>query len=55
MKNRIYVPDADRDETIELPVSAYLFRHASGNVLFDTGCHPSVETDAEARWADWPR
>jgi len=50
MKKRIYVPDADRDETIELPVSAYLFRHASGNVLFDTGCHPSVETDAEARW-----
>lgn len=50
MKKRIYVPDADRDETIELPVSAFLFRHASGTVLFDTGCHPSVETDAEARW-----
>lgn len=52
MKKRIYVPDAERDEMIELPVSAYLFRHASGNVLFDTGCHPSVATDAEARWGD---
>ncbi|MCB1478220.1 MAG: N-acyl homoserine lactonase family protein [Rhodobiaceae bacterium] len=50
MKKRIYVPDAERDETIELPVHATLFRHARGNVLFDTGCHPDVEVDAEARW-----
>lgn len=50
MKRRIFVPDADRDATIELPVIATLFRHAKGNVLFDTGCHPSVEQDAEARW-----
>ena len=27
-----------------------LLRHPQGNVLFDTGCHPSVATDAEARW-----
>lgn len=50
MKRRIFVPGADRDEAIELPVIATLFRHPKGNVLFDTGCHPSVETDAEARW-----
>lgn len=50
MKRRIYVPDADRDETIELPVISTLIRHRKANVLFDTGCHPSVETDAEARW-----
>ena len=50
MKRRVFVPAADRDETIELPVIATLFRHQKGNVLFDTGCHPSVETDAEARW-----
>ncbi|WP_108661275.1 N-acyl homoserine lactonase family protein [Acuticoccus kandeliae] len=50
MRRRIYVPDADKAETIELPVIAALFRHPGGNVLFDTGCHPSVETDAAARW-----
>ena len=50
MKRRVFVPQADRDEAIELPVIATLFRHQKGNVLFDTGCHPSVETDAEARW-----
>ena len=50
MKRRIFVPSADREEAIELPVIATLFRHQKGNVLFDTGCHPSVETDAEARW-----
>jgi glyoxylase-like metal-dependent hydrolase (beta-lactamase superfamily II) len=55
MKSRIYVPDAGRDEMIELPVAAHLFRHPSGNVLFDTGCHPSVETDAEARWGGLAR
>ena len=49
MRKAIYVPDADRSETIELPVSCFLLRHAQGNVLFDTGCHPSVPDDP-ARW-----
>lgn len=50
MKARIFVPDADKTTEIEMPVISTLIRHAGGNVLFDTGCHPSVETDAEARW-----
>ena len=50
MRKSVYLPDADRAETIDLPVSCYLLRHAQGNVLFDTGCHPSTTTDAEARW-----
>jgi glyoxylase-like metal-dependent hydrolase (beta-lactamase superfamily II) len=25
-------------------------RHSQGNVLFDTGCHPSVPDDPERRW-----
>lgn len=50
MRKSVFVPAAERGETIELPVSAYLMRHAQGNVLFDSGCHPSVETDAEGRW-----
>jgi len=50
IKKSVYVPDADRQEMIELPVSCYLFRHEQGNVLFDTGCHPITATDAEARW-----
>jgi glyoxylase-like metal-dependent hydrolase (beta-lactamase superfamily II) len=55
MKKSVYVPDADKQETIELPVSCFLLRHLQGNVLFDTGCHPSVSHDAEARWGAMAR
>ena len=27
-----------------------LLRHGQGNVLFDTGCHPAVAEQSEARW-----
>lgn len=50
MRRHIYFPDADRNESIELPVSCVLLRHQSGNVLFDTGCHPDIAKDAEGRW-----
>jgi len=50
MRKNVYLPDADRSETIELPVSCVLLRDGQGNVLFDTGCHPSVADDARARW-----
>ncbi|MGB7259205.1 MAG: N-acyl homoserine lactonase family protein [Pseudolabrys sp.] len=50
MRKSIYLPDADRGESIELPVSCALLRHPQGNVLFDTGCHPSVPDDPQARW-----
>ncbi|MCP3397159.1 N-acyl homoserine lactonase family protein [Bradyrhizobium sp. CCGB20] len=50
MKKSIYVADAERNETIDLPVSSALIRHKQGNVLFDTGCHPSVVDHAEERW-----
>ena len=49
MHKSVYIPDADRGETIEMPVSCMLLRHPQGNVLFDTGCHPSVP-DNPARW-----
>jgi N-acyl homoserine lactone hydrolase len=55
MKKSVYLPDADRQETLELPVSCYLLRHPQGNVLFDTGCHPSTAHDAEARWGSMAR
>jgi N-acyl homoserine lactone hydrolase len=50
MRKGIFFPDADRTEMLELPVLSFLLRHPQGNVLFDTGCHPSVTLDAEARW-----
>ena len=50
MKKSIYIPSADRSETIDLPVSSALIRHKQGNVLFDTGCHPTVVDHAEERW-----
>jgi glyoxylase-like metal-dependent hydrolase (beta-lactamase superfamily II) len=53
MKKSVYLPDADRSETMELPVSCFLLRHPQGNVLFDTGCHPSVAETPEAAEQRW--
>jgi N-acyl homoserine lactone hydrolase len=50
MKKSVYIPGTDRSEMIDLPVSSALIRHKQGNVLFDTGCHPSVVDHAEERW-----
>ncbi|MBI5263957.1 MAG: N-acyl homoserine lactonase family protein [Bradyrhizobium sp.] len=50
MRKSVYFPDADRGELIDLPVSSALLRHKQGNVLFDTGCHPSIVDHAEERW-----
>jgi len=50
MKKSIYIPNADRSEMIDLPVSSALIRHKQGNVPFDAGCHPSVVENAEERW-----
>jgi N-acyl homoserine lactone hydrolase len=55
MRKSIFLPDADRGETIEIPVSCALLRHKQGNVLFDTGCHPSVPENPEARWGGLAR
>ena len=55
MRKSIYIPGADRSETIELPVSSALIRHQQGNVLFDTGCHPSVVDKPEERWGGLAR
>jgi N-acyl homoserine lactone hydrolase len=55
MRKGIYFPDADRSETIEIPVPCFLLHHAQGNVLFDTGCHPSVPEKPEARWGGLAR
>jgi N-acyl homoserine lactone hydrolase len=50
MRKSTYFPGTDRSEMIELPVSCVLLRHAQGNVLFDTGCHPAVAENPTARW-----
>ena len=50
MKKSVYVPGVDRSELFDVPVSSALMRHKQGNVLFDTGYHPSVVENAEARW-----
>ncbi|MGA7489288.1 MAG: N-acyl homoserine lactonase family protein [Xanthobacteraceae bacterium] len=55
MRKNVFLPTADRGETFELPVPSVLLRHPQGNVLFDTGCHPSVATNAEARWGSLAR
>ena len=50
MRARTYYPGADREAMFELPVSCTLLRHAQGNVLFDSGCHPGVVDDAVGHW-----
>jgi glyoxylase-like metal-dependent hydrolase (beta-lactamase superfamily II) len=50
MRKSIYFPDVAKDATIEMPVCCILLKHPKGNVLFDTGCHPSAATDPEGRW-----
>jgi glyoxylase-like metal-dependent hydrolase (beta-lactamase superfamily II) len=50
MRKNIFLPGADRSETIELPVASALLRHGQANVLFDTGCHPEVRNDPQGRW-----
>jgi len=55
MRRGIYYPGAAREETMEMPVSCTLLKHPQGLVLFDTGCHPSVINDAEARWGSLAR
>ena len=55
VEKHIYMPTATRDEFLDLPVSCFLFRHPQGNVLFDTGCHPSVAENPEMRWGNLAR
>src|SRR3974390_3560684 len=50
LKKSIYDKAAERTETFEAPVSSALIRHRQGNVLFDSGCHPSVVEHGEERW-----
>lgn len=50
MRKSVFLPAAERGETIELPVSSALLRHRQANILFDTGCHPTVAEDPEGRW-----
>lgn len=50
MRKSTYDPSVDRSVMFEMPVVSTLLRHPQGNVLFDTGCHPDVATDAASRW-----
>lgn len=55
MRRSVYFPETNAAETIELPVSSILLKHPKGNVLFDTGCHPDVAVNPEARWGSLAR
>ena len=55
LRKSLYYPEAGRDEHLDVPVISVLLRHSQSNILFDTGCHPSVETEAEKRWGGLAR
>jgi glyoxylase-like metal-dependent hydrolase (beta-lactamase superfamily II) len=44
--------DADPGATIEIPYFFFLIQHPHGNVLFDTGAHPSLATNPRERLGD---
>ena len=46
VRKTMYDATAPRDETLDVPVSAIVLRHAQGNVLFDTGIHPAAIEDS---------
>ncbi len=50
MKKKIFVPNFTTDEKFELPVISTYINYKKTNILFDTGCHPSVEKNAFERW-----
>lgn len=50
MKKKIFIPSLDNEDKFELPVISTYIRYKNINILFDTGCHPSVEKDPEKRW-----
>ena len=50
MKKKIFIPQITNDERFLLPVISTFIQYKNLNILFDTGCHPSVETKAEERW-----
>ncbi len=52
VRKTMYDAAAPRDQTLDVPVSAIVLRHAQGNVLFDTGIHPAAVQDAQARWGN---
>jgi N-acyl homoserine lactone hydrolase len=44
--------DPDVGTKIDIPYFFYLVQHERGNVLFDSGAHPSLATDPRARLGD---
>ena len=38
-----FYPSLDNEDKFELPVISTYIRYKNINILFDTGCHPSVE------------
>ncbi|WP_207540982.1 N-acyl homoserine lactonase family protein [Sabulicella rubraurantiaca] len=55
MRRSTYIPDAPREETVEIPVPAYLVRHKGGNILIDTGCNPRLPDDPTGVWGGLSR
>ena len=50
VKKNVFIPDADKNEFLNIPLPVFLVIHPLGNILFDTGPHPDVFKDAAARW-----
>jgi glyoxylase-like metal-dependent hydrolase (beta-lactamase superfamily II) len=50
VRKNVFIPNADKDDFINIPLPVFLVTHPRGNILFDTGPHPDVFKDAAARW-----
>jgi len=47
--SKLFFPNLEKGELFTIPVPSYLITHPKGNVVFDTGVHCQVITDAEGR------
>ncbi len=51
-RKRIFLPYADKEQTVSIPIVAFLIQHPDGNVLVDTGPNPHVYDDPYSIWGN---
>ena len=50
VRKNVFIPNADKNDFLNIPIPVFLVTHPQGNILFDTGPHPDAFKDAAARW-----
>lgn len=51
-RKRIFLPDTNKEDFVNIPMPAFLITHPKGNVLVDTGPNPDVYNDPFSAWGN---